>query len=148
MRKEYREQAVSEIVGEMMMVTIVLILVAIFAANAGNLLPPPRDPTVTIVTDWEQNPMNPDHIDILLYHKGGDWVKTSDLAVIVSDHEKTILWKYLYNNESLIFQPDPDSQSFNLGDRIVITGVPHASYEVQLVTSRAVLFSDEVKTNE
>ncbi len=142
--KRNRDDAVSELVGEMLMLTIVLILLAIFSATASNYLPPPRDPTVTIMVDGPDNETDPvNYIDICLYHKGGDWIKKSDLTVIISD-EKSTISKYPYDNESFILEPD--SQSFDLGDRIVIFHIPKASapYEVQLVTPRAVIFSGEV----
>ena len=145
--KRDRDDAVSELVGEMLMLTIVLILLAIFSATASNYLPPPRDPSVTIMTDWVPN--GSDNIDIHLYYKGGDWIKKSDMTVIISENQKSTIWKYPYNNES--FCLEPDSQSFDLGDRIVISHVPRASYEVPrasyevlLVTPRAVVFSGEV----
>lgn len=141
--KRKRDDAVSELVGEMLMLTIVLILLAIFSATASNYLPPPRDPSVTIVVDGPDNETDPvNYIDLCLYHKGGDWIKKSDLTVIISENEKSIIWKYPYSNESFSLQPD--SQSFNLGDCIVITHIPKTSYEVLLVTPRAVVFSGEV----
>lgn len=139
-----RDDAVSELVGEMLMLTLVLILMAVFAATASNYLPPPRDPSVTIITGSVDNSTDPvSHMDIYLYHKGGDWIKTSDLTVIVSN--STVVWKYPHGNTSFELWPDPDSQSFDLGDRITITNVPKAKYEVSLVTPRAVVFSGEVK---
>ena len=146
--KRNRDDAVSELVGEMLMLTIVLILLAIFSATASNYLPPPRDPTVTIMVDGPDNETDPvNYIDICLYHKGGDWIKKSDLTVIISD-EKSTISKYPYDNESFVLEPD--SQSFDLGGRIVIVHVPKAlaPYEVQLVTPRAVVFSGEVLIHE
>jgi hypothetical protein len=137
-----RDDAVSGIVGEMLMLAIVLILVAVFAANAGNFLPPPRDPSVTIVPD---SVSYDSYMDIVLYHKGGDWIKTSDLTVILTDEDTGSVWKYAYQNASFVIGPDPDSQSFDLGDWIQITGVPNANYTVSLVTPRAVIFSGGVQ---
>lgn len=127
------------------MLTLVLILMAVFAATASNFLPPPRDPSVTIVTG--RTPNGSDSIDIHLHHKGGDWIKTSDLTVIVSN--STVVWKYPHDNISFELWPDPDSQSFDLGDRITITHVPKPpdgkTYEVSLVIPRAVVPCGEVK---
>lgn len=138
--KRDRDDAVSELVGEMLMLTIVLILLAIFSATASNYLPPPRDPSVTIIA--KNVPSTPGSMNICLYHKGGDWIKTSDLTVIVS--HSTDVWKYAHDNASVQLWPDPGSQSFDLGDWITITNVPKATYEVSLVTPRAVVFSGMV----
>lgn len=144
-KKRDRDSAVTELVGEMLMLTIVLILIAVFSSTASNFLPPPRDQSVTIMVDGPDNRTDPiNYIDVCLYHKGGDWIKTSDLTVVISDDEKSTILKYRSDNES--FRQEPDSQSFDLGDRIVIVHIPKASapHEVQLVTPRAVIFSGEV----
>lgn len=128
------EGAVSEIVGEMLMLTIVLVLVAVFAANAGNLLPPPRDSTVTILP--ESSGSNP--INITLYHKGGDWVRKSDLTVIVSwDNHVT-----RFRSDEFILEPE--KATFDLGSEITVTGIPSDHAKVSLVTPRKVIFSGEV----
>ena len=75
--------AVSEVVGEMLMIGIVLILVSVFSASLPNYLPSERSPTVTIMMS------NDTGGNITLWHKGGDWVKTDVLRVIVSDTTST-----------------------------------------------------------
>lgn len=137
------EFAVSEIVGEMMMITIVLILVAIFAANVGNLLPPPRDPTVTIVVEGEGGSI-PNHMNVILYHKGGDWIKESDLTVIISWGDKMRRFRSVDGS----FQMQPEKSVFDLGSRITISGIPTDNATVSLVTPRKVIFSGPVKKNE
>ncbi|WP_062397618.1 type IV pilin N-terminal domain-containing protein [Methanogenium cariaci] len=62
--RQINEEAVSEVVGEMLMIALVLILVAIFSASMGNYLPHERDPSVTIMAT-----ANDSHI--VLWHKGG-----------------------------------------------------------------------------
>lgn len=127
------EDAVSEIVGEMLMLTLVLILLAVFSASLSNYLPPPRDPSVTIKM---QNGTN-----ISLYHKGGDWVKSSDLQVIVEIENQAN--RYPLNDPHITVVSSLDNPDiFDLGDRIdinrnVITGTP----TIKLVTSRVVLFN-------
>lgn len=74
-----RNQAVSEVVGEMLMIGIVLILAAVFTSQLPNYLPSERSPTVTIM-------MNNDTFgNVFFWHKGGDWVKVSDLRVVISN---------------------------------------------------------------
>lgn len=144
--KRDRDDAVSELVGEMLMLTIVLILLAIFSATASNYLPPPRDPSVTIVPGSAENLSG--GIDVHLYHKGGDWIKTSDLTVILLDDDNYILKYSATGTNPFILKPDSDSQSFDLGDWIVISDVEDKWYEVRLVTPRAVVFSGEVQPFE
>jgi len=129
------ETAVSEIVGEMLILTIVLILVAVFAVNAGNLLPPPRDPSVNILLESSgSNPMN-----ITLYHKGGDWVRRSDLTVIVS-------WdKNATHFRSDKFILEPEKAIFDLGSKITVSDIPSNHAKVSLVTPRKVIFPGRYK---
>jgi len=137
------EFAVSEIVVEMMMITIVLILVAVFAANVGNLLPPPRDPTVNIVVEGEGGSMT-NCMNVTLYHKGGDWIKESDLTVIISWGENMV--RFRSGNSS--FQMLPEKSVFDLGSRITISDIPTDYATVSLVTPRKVIFSGPVKKYE
>ena len=44
-----RSQAVSEVVGEMLMIGVVLILAAVFTSQLPNYLPSERSPSVTIM---------------------------------------------------------------------------------------------------
>ncbi len=140
MMQDHDERAVSEIVGEMMMITIVLILVAIFAANAGNLLPPPRDPSVTIIAEREDG-STPALMNLTLYHKGGDWIQERDITVIVTWGENTT--RFREGNNS--FQMQPEKAVFDLGSRITISDIPAEYAKVSLVTPRKVIFSGEVR---
>ncbi len=75
-KKRTGDQAVSEVVGEMLMIGIVLILAAVFTSQLPNYLPSERSPSVTVM-------MSTDTFgDVTLWHKGGDWVKVSTLKVI------------------------------------------------------------------
>ncbi|GAB6285803.1 MAG: hypothetical protein STSR0009_20040 [Methanoregula sp.] len=74
-----QDTAVSEIVGEMIMIGIVLIIVSVFSASLSDYLPSERSPTVTIMVS------NDTGGNITLWHKGGDWVKTDALKVVVSN---------------------------------------------------------------
>ena len=85
--------AVSEVVGEMLMIGIVLILVAVFLASLSNHLPSERSPTVTIRMS------NDTDGHITLWHKGGDWVKADTMRVIVSDENNTITRTYTIKSD-------------------------------------------------
>lgn len=124
-----KDDAVSEIVGEMLMLTMVLVLLALFSTSLSNYLPPPRDPSVTI----KMSSIDPGSGNITLYHKGGDAIKMADLIVIIenssSDREKAG-----FTIHSMINNP----KIFGLGDTINISAQNKA--EITLTTSRTVLF--------
>lgn len=138
-----RNQAVSEVVGEMLMIGIVLILAAVFTSQLPNYLPSERSPTVTIM-------MNNDTFgNVFFWHKGGDWVKVSDLRVVISN--QTYQATYTFTGAPrFTFVPDPaetnDNQTFDLGGNITVsTGATlNGDEKIVLATDRAVLFSGTV----
>ena len=77
-RHDRNSRAVSEVVGEMLMIGIVLILAAVFTSQLPNYLPSERSPSVTVMMSSNESAGT-----ITLWHKGGDWVKVSTLKVIV-----------------------------------------------------------------
>ena len=126
------DEAVSEVVGEMLMISLVLLLVGVFAVSLGNFLPTERAPTVTVmVTNTTEN--------VTLYHKGGDWVRAADLEVVVSNHTST----QRYRSSKFILSPE--KQVFDLGSSITVNWTVAGDETVRLVTPRAVLFTGEVR---
>jgi len=125
------DEAVSEVVGEMLMISLVLLLVAVFAVSLGNFLPTERAPTVTVMmTNTTEN--------VTLYHKGGDWVRAADLEIVVSNTTAT----RKYRSDTFILSPE--KQVFDLGSSIVVPYQP-GDETVRLVMPRAVLFTGEVR---
>jgi len=141
MQKFNSSQAVSEVVGEMLMIGIVLVLAAVFTSQLPNYMPSERSPTVTVMMS------NDTTGNITLWHKGGDWVKLSTLKVIVSNQstDKTFT---ATGNPSFAFvnSQEPSSSVFDLGGNITVTmGSPlYRDEKVVLATDRAVLFSGVV----
>lgn len=137
-------EAVSGVVGEMLMISLVLLLVAIFAVSLNNCLPTERAPTVTVMmTNTTEN--------ITLYHKGGDWVQASDLEVIVSNFpgEGSQAEKYRSPPGGQFsadehFNLSPQKQVFDIGSSITVKYDVTGGEKVSLVTPRAVLFTGEV----
>jgi archaeal type IV pilus assembly protein PilA len=134
------DAGVSEVVGEMLMIGLVIILIGVFAAALGNFLPTARDPSVTIL-------LTNDTHNISLWHKGGDWVKTEDLTVVISND--TLSRKYCANSTqrkecSLDFDMVSDNSHtavFDLGSRINVTAGPLAGDEtISLVTPGSRIF--------
>jgi FlaG/FlaF family flagellin (archaellin) len=136
------DDAVSEVVGEMLMIAIVLILAAIFSASAWIMLPADRHPQVNIKMD------QPDNENVALWHKGGDWVKSGDLTVICSNKSATQRFRVGDGTVAHFdgYNQPTTKQSFDLGDRleidINITALNIT--EIKLVTSRSVIFTGEV----
>lgn len=131
--------AVSEVVGEMLMIGIVLILVAVFSASLANYLPSERSPSVTI------RMANDSSGHVILWHKGGDWVKTDTLRVIIADGNNSVTKSYTVKSDPP-FSHVPDTEAFDLGDNLTADwGEPLVGNEsVTLATDRAVLFSGKI----
>lgn len=131
------DTAVSEIVGEMLMIGIVLIIVSVFSASLSDYLPSERSPTVTIMVS------NDTGGNITLWHKGGDWVKTNALKVVVSN--MTSMSAYTLKSDPP-FIPVPGNQAFDLNGNITVDyGKPLLGDEqVVLATDRAMIFSGMV----
>ena len=133
------DAAVSEVVGEMLMIGIVLILVAVFSASLSNYLPSERSPTVTILLT------NTTDGHITLWHQGGDWVKTSSLKVIVAAADNSMVQTYTFDSDPPLVTV-PDTEAFDLGDNLTVDwGEPLAGNEsVTLATDQAVIFSGKI----
>ncbi len=139
--KNESDSAVSAVVGEMLIIGIVLILVSVFSASLPDYLPSERSPAVTIMMS------NDTGGNITLWHKGGDWVKTDVLKVIVSNATSMTTYRLKSNRP---FIPVPDTQAFDLNGNISINqGQPLVGNEsVVLATDRAVIFSGTVGRGE
>jgi archaeal type IV pilus assembly protein PilA len=132
-RKRTRENdAVSEIVGEMLLLAIVLVLLAVFSSSLSNYLPSPRDPSVTIRMSSDNSP------SVTLYHQGGDIVKKSDLILTVGNQK---LEGKGFTVSSCLNPPRDDI--FGLGDSITVPAQP--DNEITLATSRTVIFKGKVE---
>jgi FlaG/FlaF family flagellin (archaellin) len=132
------DNAVSEVVGEMLMIGLMIVLIGVFAAALGNFLPTTRDPSVTIL-------MTNDTHNITLWHKGGDWVKKEDLTVVISYSNDTL--KKIPSSDVSHFILVPGNKSvFDLGSNItIITGEPLKGNEtISLVTPNARVFTGRV----
>ncbi|MDO9539824.1 MAG: type IV pilin N-terminal domain-containing protein [Methanocalculus sp.] len=133
--KYEREAGVSEVVGEMLMIGLAILLIAVFSSVLGNFLPAAHDPSVTIL-------MTHDRENVTLWHKGGDWVKIEDLTVVIGNDTS----RRSYTQQNARFLMVPKKTAFDLGSNITITtGTYFAGDEtVSLVTPRAKIFSGTV----
>lgn len=131
--KRKRDDAVSELVGEMLMLTIVLIMMAVFASSASDVLPPARDPSVTIL---QVQPGS----QVELYHKGGDAIPWSELRIMVDGVDK----KENCGLNGLAAPADP-YELLDLGGYIYIpTSVAGTGSHIKLATPRAVIWTGVV----
>jgi hypothetical protein len=131
----HSESGVSEVVGEMLMIGLVILLIGVFAAVLGNFLPTSRDPSVTILMTTDNT-----NGTITLWHKGGDWVKEEDLTVIVSYPNDT-LQKFPSSDFIMV----PDKPVFDLGSNITVyAGTLAGNETVSLVTPHARIFTGRI----
>jgi archaeal type IV pilus assembly protein PilA len=129
------DTGVSEVVGEMLMIALVVVLLSVFSATLYNFLPVDRDPSISIM-------ISNDRQNITLWHKGGDWIKVEDLTIIVGDETKRT--SFSAGNGDLILVPD--KTVFDLGSNITVR-MPSdlEGYEtVKLVTSRTVIYTGKI----
>lgn len=132
------DNAVSEVVGEMLMIGLVIVLIGVFAAALGNFLPANRDPSVTIRMSADAG-----NGTITLWHKGGDWVKKEDLTVVISYPNDTL--KKIPSSDPTRFVLVPNTTVFDLGSNITITAGSLAGNEtISLVTPQARIFTGRI----
>ena len=145
------KEAVSETVGEMLMLAIVLILLAVFSSSVSNFLPEPRDPSMTIAVRFTDQP-DPSLDTLELHHKGGDLVRSSDLSLVLegrgSGGQPDITLAKTGNPGVQVISVTGDPEIFDLGDIIRITNesgsIPGDLRQVRVSTSHAVIYSGRV----
>ncbi len=120
------------------MIGLVIILIAVFSTTLSSFLPTERYPSVTIKLTNETADT------ITIWHNGGDWIKASDLRVIVknsTDHATEIV--YRLNDRQYPFELVPQKTTFDLGSNITISwgSDMDGNETVKLVAPRAVIFS-------
>ncbi|WP_067050661.1 type IV pilin [Methanofollis ethanolicus] len=133
------ESAVSPVIGEMLMIVLALLLVSLFSLTLLDFLPSERSPWVDIT-------MNNSCENVTLWHKGGDWIKRSDLQVVIIKDKRTYSIPSSDDSFKLVdLNGNPsDSNSFDIGDRINVQpgDITFKGGEiVRLVSKRGVVFS-------
>lgn len=82
-----RDDAVTSVVGEILLMALVIILVSLFAASAFDLLPGDRQAVVDVSMSYDEA-----NKTLSFWHKGGDWIAGDDLTVtLTSGDTKTTL---------------------------------------------------------
>lgn len=129
------DSGVSEVVGEMLMIALVIVLLSVFSAALYNYLPTERDPSITVM-------MTNDTQKITIWHKGGDWVKVEDLSVVIGtgDTSRRIPW----DNQNFTLVPKKDV--FDLGSNITIRTSQDllGNESIKLVSPHTVIYTGRI----
>jgi len=129
-----KNDGVTSVVGEMLLLVIALILVSIFAVSLFGVLPGEREDVVNVA-------MNNTSDTVYLWHKGGDQIELTDLSVIVyhGTDKRTV------KSINLIDINGHETSSFDLGGCMIVHVDDLASDdEVLLVTKKSVIYSGVV----
>jgi len=139
-----QDEAVSSVVGEMIMVALVIILVALFATSAFSLIPGGREPSIDVVMkNGSGGPPSAGDTTVIFWHKGGDWVEEMNLEVIVvgkdgkrEPSDTVCLYDHAGNGVA----------AFDLGGRLKadLRSPIKTGDTVRLVTQKNVVYSGEV----
>ena len=126
-----KDDAVSSVVGEMLLLTIVLILTAVFAVSAFSFLPGDREDIVDVDAEISDN-------TITFWHKGGDAVPKDQLSAAVYDGvtPKTVTVTSLKNAAGT------DTSVFDLGGSYTVSvSSLTAGDEIRLSTDRTIIYT-------
>ena len=140
MKKDFRtkDDAVSSVVGEMLLLTIALILAAVFAVSAFSFLPGDREDVVDVDAVVDKTAKT-----ITFWHKGGDVIAEDRLtpAVYHDGTEKRTLTKAELNKSN-----GDATTIFDLGAKYTITVNELASGdEIRLSTDRSIIYTGVVE---
>ncbi|ABN07703.1 Protein of unknown function DUF1628 [Methanocorpusculum labreanum Z] len=131
-----KDEGITSVAGEMLILALILILVSLFAVSAFNLLPGERETVVDVS-------MNTSADTLYFWHKGGDWVEGKDLTAVLTPTnggEKIVLEKIsltdCFGNESSVF---------DLGGcyAVDLSTVPSESYSLRLTTAENVIYAKD-----
>ena len=126
-----KDDAVSSVVGEMLLLTIALILTAVFAVSAFSFLPGDREDIVDVDAKISDD-------TITFWHKGGDAVSKDQLTAAVYDGvtPKTVTVTSLKNAAGT------DTSVFDLGGSYTVSvSSLTAGDEIRLSTDRTIIYT-------
>jgi FlaG/FlaF family flagellin (archaellin) len=132
-----KEDAVSTVVGEMLLLVIALVLISVFAVSILGLIPGDREEVVNVGMNSSVETGT-----VQLWHKGGDWISKDDLTLTVYDG----ITKRDVTFVSLTNQTGYPTEIFQLGGCLTYT-VESLSLrdEVRLSTQRTTIFAGVVQ---
>lgn len=134
-----KDDGVSSVVGEMLLLAIGVILVAVFATSLMGLLPSDRDDHVDVAMDSNLSTKT-----LTFYHKGGDAIDKDELRVMVYP-ENSVSPRYC-SIPSLMDSNGDGTAVFNLGCvlTVSVTGLA-AKDQVRLMTENTIIYTGVVK---
>ncbi|MBN1167081.1 MAG: type IV pilin [Methanospirillaceae archaeon] len=135
MKDKTRQEAVSPVIGEALMIGLILLIIPFVSIAIMSELPGNRVPTVTILLDYDEP-------NLILYHKGGDYLVRDDITVIVRHLRGEEVYRDDGGDMTFVSDVSPDSRTFDLGDRYMIdTSSLTSPNEVRVVARNAVVFT-------
>ena len=134
-----KDDAVSSVVGEMLLLAIGVILVAVFATSLMGLLPSDRDDHVDAAMDSDVL-----NHTIMFYHKGGDAIKNEELRVMV--YPENEVNPRICSVSSLLDNAGENTAVFNLGCVLTadVSGLTSKD-QVRLMTEHTIIYTGVVK---
>lgn len=130
------DDAVTSVVGEILLMALVIILVSLFAASAFDLLPGDRQSAVDVSMSINED-------TISFWHKGGDWIEGSELSASLTESDGK---KHILEKVSLRDCFGDDKLVFDLGGNYTVkrpTSLPAGTVNIRLTTSDSVLYAWE-----
>ena len=130
-----KDDAVSSVVSEMLLISLVLILIPSVTITLMNQLPGERVPTVNI----KMAPI--DEGMVTMYHKGGDYLLQRNLMIVV--HHRNTMNSESKGGIELNFHSLSNSKTiFDLGDSVDCNFASlQSGDQIQVVSKKTVIFS-------
>ena len=131
------DDAVTSVVGEILLMALVIILVSLFAASAFDLLPGDRQSVVDVSMSYDE-----DEKTISFWHKGGDWIDGDDLTVTLTAANGQ---KYTPSEKYLTDYQGVDKLVFDLGGcyTVKFDTIPAGIVNIRLTSTDSVLYAWE-----
>lgn len=131
------DDAVTSVVGEILLMALVIILVSLFAASAFDLLPGDRQSAVDVSMSYDKGAKT-----ISFWHKGGDWIDGDDLTVTLTDESGQ---KHTPTAKSLTDYQGVDKLVFDLGGcyTVKFDTIPAGIVNIRLTSPDSVLYAWE-----
>ncbi|RBQ23945.1 MAG: hypothetical protein ALMCE001_14950 [Methanocorpusculum sp. MCE] len=130
-----KDDGVTSVVGEMLLLVIALVLVSVFAVSLFGVMPGERDDIINVA-------MNTSGDTVYLCYKGGDQIAQNELSVIV--YNRTL--KRTVTFISLTDINGNTASSFDLGGCLKVNALGLSSGdEVLLTTKKSVIYSGVIK---
>lgn len=132
-----KDDGVSSVVGEMLLLAIGVILVAVFATSLMGLLPSDRDDHVDVA-------LNVSNGTLTFYHKGGDAIDISELRVMVYPNGEVT--PRTCSISALEDSSNQESQVFNLGCVLTVSVAElESNDQVRLMTENTIIYTGVIK---